>query len=51
GISCISNMASGITANPLTHKEVQETADRVAPLFKQLVTECIKNIGKDIAGA
>lgn len=46
GISCISNMAAGITANPLTHKEVQETADRVAPLFKQLVTECIKNIGK-----
>ena len=49
GISCVSNMASGITANPLTHKEVQETADRVAPLFKQLVTECIKNIGHDIA--
>lgn len=51
GISCISNMASGITANPLTHKEVQETADRVAPLFKQLVTECIKNTGHDIAKA
>ena len=45
GISCISNMACGITANPLTHKEVQETADRVAPLFKRLVTECIKAIG------
>ncbi len=51
GISCVSNMASGITANPLTHKEVQETADRVAPLFKQLVTECIKNIGHDITKA
>lgn len=46
GISCISNMAAGITANPLTHKEVQETADRMAPLFKQLVTECIKAIHK-----
>lgn len=44
GISCISNMGCGITANPLTHKEVQETADRVAPLFKKLVTESIKNI-------
>lgn len=44
GISCISNMACGITANPLTHKEVQETADRVAPLFKRLVTESIKAI-------
>lgn len=49
GISCISNMACGITANPLTHKEVQETADRVAPLFKKLVTECIKNIAEKIA--
>lgn len=47
GISCISNMAAGITANPLTHKEVQDTADRVAPLFKQLVTECIENIYAD----
>jgi len=47
GISCISNMAAGITANPLTHKEVRDTADRVAPLFKQLVTECIKNIYAD----
>lgn len=44
GISCISNMACGITANPLTHKEVQETADRVAPMFKHLVTECIQSI-------
>lgn len=49
GISCISNMGCGITANPLTHKEVQETADRVAPLFKQLVTESIKNIAKKIS--
>lgn len=48
GISCISNMGCGITANPLTHKEVQETADRVAPLFKKLVTECIKNIDKAV---
>ena len=44
GISCISNMACGITENPLTHQEVQETADRVAPLFKQLVTACIQDI-------
>lgn len=48
GISCISNMGCGITANPLTHKEVQETADRVAPLFKRLVTECIININKAV---
>lgn len=44
GISCISNLAAGISVNPLTHKEVQETADRVAPLFKKLVTQAISDI-------
>lgn len=34
GISCISNLACGISAVPLCHEEVQETADRVAPKFK-----------------
>ena len=41
GVSCISNMGCGITDKPLTHQEVQETADRVAPLFKKLVTQSI----------
>ena len=44
GISCISNLAAGISKNPLTHKEVQETADRVAPEFKRLLTDVIENI-------
>lgn len=44
GISCISNLACGITAVSLSHEEVQETADRVAPKFKALVTEIIQNI-------
>lgn len=47
GISCISNLACGITAVPLSHEEVQETADKVAPKFTALVTETIKNIGKE----
>ena len=34
GISCISNMAAGISEKPLNHQEVQQAADRVAPLFK-----------------
>lgn len=46
GISCISNMASGISPVPLSHKEVQEVADEVAPKFKALVTEVIKQIGE-----
>lgn len=41
GISCITNMASGILAQPLSHKEVQETADRVAPLFERLVKKSL----------
>ena len=45
GISCISNLGCGMTETPLSHSEVQETADRVAPLFKQLVTEAIKRMG------
>lgn len=46
GISCISNLGCGMTENPLTHEEVQETADRVAPLFRSLVTESIKAMGE-----
>lgn len=49
GISCISNLACGITDKPLTHAEVQETADKAAPLFRQLVTESIKNIADSIS--
>ena len=44
GISCITNMAAGVTNEKLSHKEVQETADRVAKDFESLVTEIIKNI-------
>lgn len=48
GISCISNMACGMTNQPLSHVEVQETADRVAPLFKRLITESIIKMGKTV---
>lgn len=44
GISCISNLACGMTEQPLSHQEVQEAAGRVAPLFRQLVTESIRNM-------
>jgi purine-nucleoside phosphorylase len=46
GISCITNMACGILEQPLSHSEVQETADRVAIMFKELVTQSIINIYK-----
>lgn len=46
GISCISNLACGVSSKPLSHAEVQETADKVAPLFKKLITASIVEMGK-----
>ncbi len=46
GISCITNLGCGMLDVPLSHTEVQETADRVAIDFKKLVTEAIINIYK-----
>lgn len=45
GISCITNLACGMTKTLLSHEEVQETSDRVAPLFKKLVSESIGRMG------
>ena len=44
GISCITNMAAGLSKQELNHKEVQETADRVAKSFKELVTMVVTSI-------
>jgi len=44
GMSCITNLAAGISPVPLSHAEVQETADRVSAQFKQLVAEIIKSV-------
>lgn len=46
GISCISNMAAGILDQPLTHSEVQITADKVAHKFERLVSGLIKAVSK-----
>lgn len=44
GISCITNMAAGILAQPLSHEEVVETAERVRPEFIRLMKDIVKNI-------
>ena len=44
GISCITNMAAGILDQPLNHREVQETADRVKDSFERLITEVIVSL-------
>ena len=43
GISCISNMAAGISGQELSHEEVKATADRVSKDFKKLLRELIIN--------
>ena len=48
GVSCITNMASGILAQPLDHKEVQKTADKVASSFKKLMQTAVANIHKSL---
>lgn len=44
GISCITNMASGILPEPLTHKEVVATAERVRGVFSELLIKTIEEI-------
>ena len=40
--SHVKGLRAEVLEQPITHQEVQETANRVAPLFKKLVTESIK---------
>lgn len=44
GISCISNLAAGISPKPLTEEEVIETGKQVSKKFTALVTEVIQRI-------
>jgi purine-nucleoside phosphorylase len=41
GISCITNMAAGISENPINHEEVMETGQRVRETFTQLLRRVI----------
>lgn len=42
-VSVISNLACGISKKPITSDEVNETADKVAPVFKRLIKESVGN--------
>ncbi|HAZ37690.1 MAG TPA: purine-nucleoside phosphorylase, partial [Clostridiaceae bacterium] len=44
GISCITNMASGILDQPLNHEEVIETSNKVKDKFIRLVKGIIKQM-------
>ena len=41
GVSCVSNLAAGMNSAPLTHEEVQEAANALAPKFEKLLTESV----------
>ncbi len=41
GISCITNMAAGISEAPINHEEVMETGERVRTMFTQLLRRVI----------
>ncbi len=47
GISCISNMACGISDEELSHLDVQAVADSRAGEFERLVTKSIEKMGRD----
>jgi purine-nucleoside phosphorylase len=42
GISCLTNMAAGILEQPLNHKEVLETGEKVKESFSALVRSITK---------
>ena len=48
GVSCISNLAAGISPHPLTHEEVKEAGDKAAPQFEQLVRQALTEMHKII---
>ena len=41
GISCITNMAAGISDEPINHEHVVETGAKVAEIFKELLKRVI----------
>ena len=44
GISCITNMASGILDTPLNHEDVVKVSAKVKDQFQGLVMEILKNL-------
>lgn len=44
GMSCITNMACGISAEPLSHEDVLETTRRVGKTFAGLVEEIVREM-------
>jgi purine-nucleoside phosphorylase len=48
GISCITNMAAGISDEPINHEEVMATGDRVRASFTQLLRKVVSRISSRV---
>lgn len=48
GISCITNMAAGLSDTPINHEEVMETGNRVRATFTELLRRVIGRISKRV---
>jgi len=46
GISCITNLAAGISKHKLSHEEVGETAERVRGVFQKLLERFLPEVAK-----
>jgi purine-nucleoside phosphorylase len=44
GISCVTNLATGLSSDKLNHAEVTEVANRVKHNFTRLLTEIVLHI-------
>ena len=44
GISCITNLAAGMSGDTINHEEVMETGARVAEVFKELLRRILARI-------
>ena len=48
GISCITNMAAGISDQPINHEEVMETGERVRDIFTELLQRVVGAISRRV---
>jgi len=48
GISCITNMAAGISDEPIDHAEVMATGDRVRGTFTELLRRVVGRINSRV---
>ena len=44
GISCITNLAAGMSDEPINHEEVMETGEKVAEIFKELLRRVVSKM-------